>query len=29
MNIDLPLEVVQDVVSQFDASAVEEFYGSL
>ena len=24
---DLPLEVVQDVVSQFDESAVEEFYG--
>ena len=24
---DLPLEVVQDVVSQFDASAVDEFYG--
>jgi len=24
---DLPLEVVQDIVSQFDASAVEEFYG--
>ena len=24
---DLPLEVVQDIVSQFDESAVEEFYG--